>query len=207
MSTDLELFVVYYAATYPIPVEFLPKLAGLAREATVKLQPWPAEAELRWPRPQADTSTIKVHLTWVAQRLASAGLKPIEELVAGEATYPAHFDRSYTRDFEALKRAHAVVYLVDDQAHRFKRYVRHIGTLRADLIAAGHRPEDVPVVVQIAHPMLEGVATRPTGDLIEAISWPRCRYVEMFGSEKRGIGGALDQIITLYQEMQAERPI
>ncbi|MGK3991997.1 hypothetical protein [Sorangium sp. So ce1024] len=77
--------------------------------------------------------------------------------------------------------------------------------LRADLIAAGRNPDEIPVVFQICHPYQEGVPTTPTSGIVPALTWARCDHLEAFPGEMRCTKEALDRAIGLYEEMRAER--
>jgi hypothetical protein len=187
--------VAYYSVATPFFDRLLAHLSSFGRDVAMEEGPSPGRCTMLWPRPGGD---VEVEILGVSSRLASGARLPIMELIAMERASGAG---TFERELEALRAAAVVVFVVDDQAHHFKRYVRAIETLRADLLAAERQPEEVPVVFQLNHTMLEGIGVTPVADLAQALTWPRCAYVEAFPKEKRGAREALDRAIDLYDAL------
>ncbi|WP_437708770.1 hypothetical protein WMF45_31460 [Sorangium sp. So ce448] len=159
----------------------------------------PREGRVLWTRGDV---VYSLHLFFVWVR-GSSWAHAIENLVATEAA-EHHGSTTFARELAALKRAQTIILLVDDQTHRIWRGRHFTKMLRADLIAAGRNPDDIPVVFQINHPCQEGVPTTPASDIIPGLTWARCDHVEAFPKEKRGAKEALDRAIALYEEMRAD---
>ncbi|MGK3991999.1 hypothetical protein [Sorangium sp. So ce1024] len=191
MSTVAEpqpLHVVYYAGPTGSPYRLLRHLAALARSASIEAGPTPARAEVLWPRGAA---VLSLRLSLVVTR-GVAWHQPIEGLAAESDEVRG--------ELESLKRADAVVLPVDGRARWFPLGVHRATMLRADLSAAGRRPELVPVLVQVNRYTDPNEPAAALPELARALAWPRCDYVEAFPREKRGAGEALARAIALYEE-------
>jgi hypothetical protein len=192
-----KIRVAYYSVATPFFDRLLVHLSSFGREVAMEEGPSPRRCTMLWPRPGGE---VEVEVRGVSSRLASGARLSILELIAMERASGAGAD-TFERELDALREATAVVFVVDDQAHHYKRYIRAIETLRADLLAAGRRLEEVPVVFQLNHAMLEGIGVTPVTDLVQALTWPRCAYVEASPKEKRGAREALDRAIDLYDAL------
>ncbi|AUX35000.1 uncharacterized protein SOCE836_071880 [Sorangium cellulosum] len=193
------LEVVYYKSTMGNAEGLLRHVFSHGSDGVVVEEPVPREGRVLWTRGDV---VYSLHLFFVEAR-GSSWAHAIENLVATEAA-TVHESTTFAREFAALKSAQTIILLVDDQTHRVWRGRHFTKMLRADLIAAGRNPDDIPVVFQIDHPCQEGVPTTPSSDIIPGLSWARCDHIEAFPKEKRGAKEALDRAIALYEEMRAE---
>ncbi|WP_437522426.1 hypothetical protein WME79_31600 [Sorangium sp. So ce726] len=193
MSTSAQpqpLHVVYYMGPTGSPYRLLRHLAGLARSASIEAGPTPAGVQLLWPRGAA---ALPLRVSLVVTR-GVAWHEPIEGLAAESDEVRA--------ELEALKRAHVVVLSVDGRARWLALGVHRTTTLRADLIAAGRQPEQVPVLFQVHRHADPNEPAAALSDIARALVWTRCDHVEAFPREKRGAREALDRAIALHEERQ-----
>lgn len=223
MSPPLR--VVYYTSTGVGPTAMLRHLATYAVRAELGSRPPRADADMLWPR-GAGRDPVALHIRCVHGRLTSGGHMALVDLVA-EETQQDEEHRYYTQDMAELTTADVIIFVVDDQAHRFQRYERNLRRLEEDLSAVNRAPRDVPVVFQI-HRLVEDMAeeeatlevvfTRsgqeperrritavPVADLRQMLVWPRCDHVVAFPRRKRGAKEALDRAIDLYEATLAEK--
>ncbi|WP_437605848.1 hypothetical protein WMF20_32945 [Sorangium sp. So ce834] len=187
-AQPLPLHVAYYTGPTGSPYRLLRHLAALARSASIEAGPTPARADLLWPRGAA---VLPLRLSLIVTR-GVAWHEPIEGLAAESDEVRGELD--------ALRRAQVVVLPIDGRARRLALGVHRAAALRADLIAAGRQPEQVPVLFQVhryADPN-EPAAALP--DIARALAWPRWDHVEAFPREKRGAREALDRAIALHEE-------
>ncbi|WP_437964700.1 hypothetical protein WMF04_34190 [Sorangium sp. So ce260] len=193
MSTAAQpqpLHVVYYAGPAGSPYRLLRHLAGLARSASIEAGPTPARAELLWPRGAA---ALTLRLSLVVTR-GVAWHEPIEGLAAESDEVRA--------ELEALRRAQVIVLPVDGRARWLALGVHRARTLRADLLAAGRQPGEVPVLFQVHRHADPNEPAAALPDIARALGWPRCDHVEAFPREKRGAKEGLDRAIALCDERQ-----
>ncbi|XXT16023.1 hypothetical protein WME94_37890 [Sorangium sp. So ce429] len=198
-SPHVHLEVVYYKATLSAPEALLRHICALGIDGVVVEEPAPKEGRVLWT---CGDVLYSLHLFFVRSRCGPWN-HSIEDLVAMEAAAD-HGDTSFAQELAALKRAQAIILVVEDAMPRFGRTRHFVKMLRDDLIAAGRDPDAIPVVFQINHSYQDGVPTMPISDLLQVLTWLRCDHVEAFAREKRGAKEALDRAIALYEEMRAE---
>jgi hypothetical protein len=221
--------VVYYGAAMGGRLSLIRRLCALGRDAIVHDDPGSVEeVELLWPRDDSRADALKLRATIVWSRLhGGAGCEPIENLVAQERSgeLPYH---TFSRGLEALRLAQAIIFVVDDLSHNFRREARGLDILRADLRATGRAPEDVPVVFQVLHPLMimrdedayvETISTRsvqdpvirqkivatPPAEIVETLTWPRCAHIDDSLRDEQGTREAMNRAIALHEESDAGR--
>ncbi|XYH94175.1 hypothetical protein ACMHYB_41005 [Sorangium sp. So ce1128] len=187
-SEPQPLHVVYYTGPAGSPYRLLRHLAGLARSASIEAGPTPSSAELLWPR---GAIAVPLRLSLVVTR-GVAWHEPIEGLAAESDEVRG--------ELAVLRHARVVVLPVDGRARRLALGAHRAMTLRADLIAAGRQPEQVPVLFQVDRHADPHEPAAALSDIARALGWPRCAHVEAFPREKRGAREALDRAIVLYEE-------
>ncbi|WP_437275427.1 hypothetical protein WME90_29815 [Sorangium sp. So ce375] len=194
MSTPASpqpLHVVYYAGPTGSPYRLLRHLAGLARSSSIDAGPTPARAQLLWPRGAA---AVPLRVSLVVTR-GVAWHEPIEGLAAESDEVRA--------ELEALKHADVVVLPVDGRTRWLALGVHRARTLRADLIAAGRQPAQIPVLFQVHRYADPNEPAAALSDITRALAWPRCDHVEAFPREKRGAKEALDRAVALYEQSRS----
>jgi hypothetical protein len=194
-----RLDVLYYKTTMSAPEALLRHLCTLGGDGVVADELVPSEGRVLWPCGDVVYS-LHLFFVWLRGTWPAPTLADFAALEAAEN----RGSTSFAESLAALKRAHAIVFVTDNQAYRFKRNRQFLLRLRADLISAGRDPDTVPVVFQINCYCREDVTKTPTSDIIQVLTWPRCDHIEVFPQGLRGAKEALDRAIALYEEMRAE---
>jgi predicted GTPase len=104
---------------------------------------------------------------------------------------------------EFMRRADAVVFVVDSQTVRTYQSAGMVERLRDDLILLGRDPLAIPLVFQLNKRDLPSEEITPLEELKELHRWPFAAYVESIASQGIGVKEALDKVLELVWQRRA----
>ena len=108
-------------------------------------------------------------------------------------------------EFQALALADAVVFFAGAPRWFFGKNKHFVKLLRADLVAAGREPGEVPVVFLIDHRFGPDMQEATRAELLDVLTWPRAAHVETFSNDDDSAELAIRGAVGLHEQMTAER--
>jgi hypothetical protein len=183
------LHAVYYTATFGRTENLVRHLIALSSDTPFQDGLFVRDASLLW---RSGDLARAVDVFVVATRTLTWN-QPIQNILDLNDVIP--------QELEALRRADVIIFLAGNYVPFYGRNLHFIKLLRADLVAAGRDPDQMPLLFQIQRaPAGTTTPTTLTAELIPVLSWPHCDHREAFPEDGRGYKEALDRAIELYDE-------